>query len=121
MLKQLLHREAEIRHLTLCPAMKPHPSKPFCTCCSNYKPLFREKVLGRVGVLQAIEVLGFCTQEIRHLSLPLVSLSDKKDVCGSILISLGALTPEQEYLPSVWFNVVIPKYGVFHLQNHTLL
>lgn len=50
--------------------------------------LFREKVLGRVGVLQAIEVLGFCTQEIRHLSLPLVSLSDKKDVCGSILISL---------------------------------
>lgn len=42
--------------------------------------LFREKVLGRVGVLQAIEVLGFCTQEIRHLSLPLVSLSDKRFV-----------------------------------------
>lgn len=81
--------------------------------------LFREKVLGRAGVLQATEVLGFARRR-SDISRCLLSPSQTRGLWNYFAF-FGALTPEQKHLPSVWFNLVIPKYGVFHLQNHTLL
>lgn len=81
--------------------------------------LFGEKVLGKASVLQTRKVSGACTQESDISHCPL-SPSQTRGL-WKYFAFLGVLIPEQEYLPSVWFNLVIPKYGVFHLQNHTLL